>query len=237
MTRPIHSVKHVQSAFNKFQILALIFAVVTIGAVLLASISSIQLARLGSRQKAKSSNDIQSIETAMSKKLSSANQELASLKKKLGDMNAILKSLQSKNANLKKKLAEGLQQHTPKHPSESSVETPEKTIQMERAVPESTPINSPKAKPITEPSETIPPPEEAPQTIPVVPGQPQSQTSGDLPLEAPSPKANEKLADDLLPNDTKTDIEPQSQVANTTPDSGVNAEIPPKVVHPIPQAQ
>ena len=135
MTRPIHSVKHLKTAYKKFQGIALICTAVTFVAVVVSSTSSIHLGSLIRIQKAESSRKAVGIETALTQKLDESKRQISDLQGKMKELDSKIKGLQAKNADLRKQLAMA-KQPSPPQPLEPS--TPGESITPSPSNPEDT---------------------------------------------------------------------------------------------------
>lgn len=112
MSRPIHSVNHLKSRYNKFQILAILCTIVTIIAVILSSISSFQLGKLSRLERKTNATKTDSIHSALKNELEAATKEMLELSEKLEKSSNANQSLEKKNASLQKKLQEAHQPPT-----------------------------------------------------------------------------------------------------------------------------
>lgn len=162
MTRPIHSVKHLKTAYKKFQGIALICTAVTFVAVVVSSASSIHLGKLIRIQKAATSREVVGIESTWTKKLDESKRQISDLQAKMKALDAKIKGLQSKNADLQKQLAVA-KQPPPPQPLEPG--SPEDTATPSSTNPEET--TAPDTPESIEPQQSEPspePPATSPQT-------------------------------------------------------------------------
>lgn len=105
MTRPIHSVNHIQASYRKYQLIALSSAILTVIAVSLATLSAVQLGNLG-KQQAAAAQQNQLASAPMSEELKKLKTQIATLETRLSEENSIKEELEKKNKILQKKITE-----------------------------------------------------------------------------------------------------------------------------------
>lgn len=204
MTRPIHSLKHIKSAYRKIQILVFICISITIITVILAAISSFRIGSLGRRSMAASAREINAAETASTKKLADADKELAALKEKLEESDNTIKSLREKNASLQKKLTAALESTQPQAPP--AKQAPEQPMQPDdsSAAPETD---------ATQPGGVTPVP-----SAPATTDQPAGDTSG----SAPSPSIQDTRPAEI-PSQPESEPLPQEGGAAPAPETDASS--------------
>jgi hypothetical protein len=127
MTRPIHSVKHIQTSYRKYQLIAISSAILTIIAVILATLSSLQLGNLG-KQRAAAAQQNQITSVSMNEELTKLKNQIATLETRLSEERSFKEELDKKNKTLQKKLAEvqqalAIKPAAPPQPSGPPIET------------------------------------------------------------------------------------------------------------------
>jgi hypothetical protein len=108
MTRPIHSVKHIQTSYRKYQSIAMSSAILTIIAVILATLSALQLGNLG-KQRAAAAQQNRNASVSMNEELTKLKSQIATLETQLSEEHSLKEELEKKNKTLQKKLAEAQQ--------------------------------------------------------------------------------------------------------------------------------
>lgn len=105
MSRPIHSVKHIQASYQKYQWIALFSATLTIVAVILAALSSVHLGRLGKLQATAAKQNMIAY-SSKGEELKKLKSQIVTLESQLSEKKSDNDQLDKKNKILQKKLNE-----------------------------------------------------------------------------------------------------------------------------------
>lgn len=108
MTRPVHTVKYAQANFKRYQVLAIIFALLTVTASLLAALSGIQVKALQKSQVdaiASHNADQKQREKASEQSIENLTTQLETSQQQLAAERQNVKNLIGKVADLERRLA------------------------------------------------------------------------------------------------------------------------------------
>ncbi len=240
MTLPSHSVKHVRNKYRKFQILAALFAILTIAATFLVAVSGIQMTLLKKKQM-QSTADTQ---TEDLNKQNELNQQIDALKAQLAKEQKWSNSLNLKVKDLEKRLAAIHKAIAPTaitpplegHPKPVPPPTPKPKPSPVKATP---PAQNP--KPVSAPApQTKPAAKPQPAPSPKMPQKsPPATKPAETPKAAPAPTAPSQPKASA-PAETATPAKPETPTAPSQPAVQDNKTVPappaePLVTEEIPQ--
>lgn len=184
MTAPIHTVKHVQNTYRKYQISVAIFALVTIAATFLAAVSGVRVALLQKQmtaEQASKASATAAMQGSQAKQIETLRQQLTTEKGRTQKLLQKLATLESQIAALKKssKLVKPSQAEQP-----STVSQPGTQPSPAEAAPAASP--NPAATPTAEPAEKPAEPPVESSSAPAVQSTPQAPTEPEQPTQPPA---------------------------------------------------
>lgn len=183
MTRPVHTVKYMQTKYRKYQFLAIVCALLTIGASLLAALSGIQIGALRKAQaKAEdsSTSSQEQIAAAAQKELEEVKTDLSQTLRQLASERQIVNSLQEKVTILQRQLEMAQSNQNPV--KEPAAEPISPSSQTEKTPEKQAPVPPAKQQVNQNPSAVT----KSPETAPAQPAQPPQAPAKTPPVQSPA---------------------------------------------------